>query len=125
MSPLNIVLLSLCDAFPLRTLFLRNIKWILPSLTQLNLCANRSVRKLVLNINEKILNPFVLEMAACKDDSTVNATKSKQTTASTVVVEQEEEVEVDESVVTPIPIMTAAVASAADGKKGKKGKKSK
>jgi hypothetical protein len=124
MSPLNIVLLSLCDAFPLRTLFLHNIKWILPSLTQLNLCANRSVRKLVLNINEKLLNPFILEMAACKDDSAANAAKSKQTTASTVVAEQEEEVEVDEPVATPIPVMTA-VTSADDGKKGKKGKKSK
>ena len=61
MSPLNITLLSIGDAFPLRTLFLANIEWILPILTHLNLCSSRSVRQLVFNINEKLLNPYIIE----------------------------------------------------------------
>ncbi len=65
--PLSIVLLSIAE-FPgpsakcpyTHPSFLRNVSWMVPTLSRLILCSSRATRKQILGVYDKLVNPFIM-----------------------------------------------------------------
>ena len=59
-TPSILLILQQLLQFHMTEQFIPNKDWIVPLLTQLIICNDRNVRKLIIMINEKLLNPYIL-----------------------------------------------------------------